>query len=172
MLFIPYITRNCASLFGSDLTSVSLAVPAGALAVGPLLRLLWGGRHHLLPIDVPEPNRGLLSRWSGSKALRTAMAPGTSRGHREGTHTRTQTHTHTRTHAHARAHTHTHTHVYLMVTLHCFLGVTAQFERFCLFQLKFRIWRKQNSSMNHLFLQEESPLQSPSGVCEGELKSQ
>lgn len=67
--------------------SVSLAVPAGPLAVRPLLCFLWGGWYHLLHIDVPQPSRGLLSPSSREKPLCAAMAPETSLVYTEGTAT-------------------------------------------------------------------------------------
>lgn len=68
-----------------NLTSVSLAVPASPLAVRPLLCLLWREWYHLLYIDLPQPNRGLLSPiWSWKEPLYTAMAWETSLLYREG----------------------------------------------------------------------------------------
>lgn len=77
----------CLTYHYFHLTSVSLAVSAGPLAVRPLLCLLWGGWYHLLHIDLPQPNRGLLSAASWRKPLCAAMAPETSLLYRKGTTT-------------------------------------------------------------------------------------
>lgn len=49
----------------NNITSFSVAVPAGSVAVRPLLCFLWSGWYHLLRTDLPQPDRGLLSpsRW-------------------------------------------------------------------------------------------------------------
>lgn len=89
-----------------NVTFVSLAVPAGTLAVRPLLCLLRGGWYHLLHIDLPQPNRGLLSSTPWKEPLCAAVAQETSLLYREGTVTSASCHYHCAMIAHRVSHRH------------------------------------------------------------------
>lgn len=67
--------------------TVCLAVPAGPLAVRPLLCFLWGGRYPLLYTDIPQQNRGLLSASSWKQPLGSAVASTATLLYREGRNT-------------------------------------------------------------------------------------
>lgn len=68
----------------SVLQSLSVTVPAGSLAVGPLLCFLWSGWYDLLYTHIPQPNRRLLSPSSWVQGLCSAMASKVSFLYRKG----------------------------------------------------------------------------------------